>query len=714
MANEIPKLQESQPILQAQHVSSEAEGYDAFAKTLGQIANSAEEKTVEILHDQSQTMYINSVANAEQVKTDAEARMLEHPDQVSQIAKDTANQLVTIDKTAFVNKKDRTKLKSYLDGISDNVRLHAIKTNVHQKQLESAFTHFSNFPDQLKAYQQALMTDHDKAEHLHEAMINSLHGLVTIGAITPHQAGASIQTMRDVAGVAQSYHDKILHGDVSAQDLHTMNANPLSGNSSNPDLPIQESTAWKINHYNSDSSFQGVKAAISQRQKPNFETWTSLSEAQRKETIMMIEGTQQADGMINSAQSYTAIKSEVDKLSEKGRVLDYRDSAKKNALDAHLEGLKNDYMGEISKTPTGNRIMRDFVQRDTAIKNTLAYSEAGRQQALSENKNRMTNEAVAYGHGHEIPDELIQPIPKADIAAVQNAFRAGQDPNTLIQTINQYSKENQAYLAQAMTDPGQRVVVQGIALAGADVPYQDKIDFIVANQNVDYTAHTDVEKDRIANRSAKEIEGQPSDKTLMTDIYSQLRDQMQLVTQMYGPDKSGQIIDSMLKTTLNAAKYQAEKSGDRAMTAGFFSSKSKYLDKASSFYKSSFKMRSGSNWVVNDQQLSRKLTNSELDILADYATKEGNDFVQTHLGEARYNMMQGRDSLKMIISSTNVVKAVNVDGVVVFSQPYTDGLLYHARDTLRKHPEISTPHAKVNLKNVSKKLRLADVFDEGE
>lgn len=675
MATETPQIQDSQPILTPVQVNSRAEGYEAFAKTLGNIASSAEQKVEDVVSEQSQTMYINSVANAEQLKTSAQEQMLEHPDQAMRIAKDSAYTLDTIKKSAFVNSKDRTKLGAYISGVNDDIGLKATATNVKQRQLEAAFTHYSNWPDQLKAYQQALLTDHDKADQLKEAMMSSLHSLVSIGAITPEQAGSGIKTMGDVVGIAQQHYEMYGNPNTTAKDYHTVTSNPLSQESNNPNAPINQSTGWMIDYYNSDRTFQGVKADISNRTLPNPETFDSLQPAQRQEAIMMMHGTQIADGLINSGEPYPAIEKLYQQLNTKGRVLSYRDQATRNALGTYMDDLKNgNYLSVIGQTPAGNNLMQNFVQRDAAIKNS-PMDDVQKNQMLLQNKNQMVNSAVAYADGHHIPKEYVQPIPQADVAAIENGFKLGQDPMTVLQTVGQYNKQNQGYVAQALKNPEHNMVVQGVALAGNDIKPQDKLDFIAANQ----TGRAYLNKD---------IQESTKDNLLMTRIYSNLAPQMRVVQQNYDPERAQVMQNAMLSSTLKYAKFLAQKDNNIGATdkSGIIGDASwkKYVDQATKIYGNAFAQSSGSNWLVNPNQLPQKMSDSELDILADHVTNEGYKYLQAGRGSAEYQSAIGRNPLKMVISPTNDVQAVDGNGKVYFTMPFTSNTLPFAKESAKR------------------------------
>lgn len=683
MANETPQIQDSQPILNNVNVNSGAEGYESFAKTLGSLASTAEAKTEELVGEQSQTMYINSVADIEHLKTKAQEDMLKEPGNASKVAEHTNAAFDKIKQNAFVNSGDRTKLNSYIKGATDDVGLSAVKTEVEQRKLEAGFTHFAAFPDQLKAYQQALLTDHDKAETLKSAMISSLHGLVTTGAITPSQAGSSIKSMSDLVSGAEDMHRLYGNPNATAKDIHSATANPLTnGSSAAVGSPVNESTAWGIDYYNGDKSLQGVMSSLNNDMLPNPESFLSLTPHQRQEVMLQAQGHKIAKGLINSNEGFPAIENHYKSLSEKNRILSNEEKGFKNGLGRYIDGLKNgEFLDVMGRTAAGNTIMNDYNARNSAINTTYAYSPEGKQQALMENQDRMVNGMVALGHATHTPSEYIQPIPKTDVATAQSGFQAGSNPVNVLNVIGKYSKQNQGYLANSMKDPEQRMIVLGASLSGTNVATQDKLDFITANQS------GMPESQKSSRDLSKEIDGATTDKTLMTRIYSNLKEPIGFVNHNYDQNQAIALQDAMLKTTLKTAHYLAQKNGDLGMTGDW----KKYVDQASKFYTSSLQQKSGTNWVVNPNQMEHPLSNPELDIIADYAIANGNDYLHNSLGAERYNQMRGRGALKMIMTPTNDVQAVTPQGEVAFSIPYTTNLVHHAKEEMRKRQPVVEP-----------------------
>ena len=695
MADQIPQYQDTQPILSPVNVNSGAEGYDAFAKTLTSIAGTAEQKAEEVESQQSEVMFMNSVANAEQLKTKAQEMMLENPNQAAKIAQDSATTLDSITKNSFVNTKDRARLNFYVGRANDEIGLKATETTVRQTQLDAAFTHFAGWNDQLKAYGQLVISDPEQAEQMKESMLGSLHSLVSIGALHPVQAASEIKSMSDVVGMAQDHLSLYGNPNATAQDYHTVNANPLNQNSNDPTAPINQSTQTMIDYHNSDRTFQGVKADISNGMLPNPQVFDSLEPHQRQEAIMSFQGVQVAKGLINSGAPFPAIENAYNQLNTKGQTLSYKDDATKNALNNYISELKNgNYLSVMGQTPAGNAIMQNFVSKNAAIQN-LAVDDNQKNQLLMQNKNELVNGAVAYGQGHHMPDQYIQPIPKADVAQIENGFKIGQDPTSVLQITGQYSKQNQLYVAQALPDPNQNMVVQGVTLAGNDVSPQAKLDLIASNQK----GRTFLGKD---------IQNEQKDNELMTRIYSNLAPQMQILQQNYDPERAQVMQNSMLTTTLNYAKYLAQKDNNIGATdkSGFIGDASwkGYVDQASKIYQSSFKVMSGTNWMVNPNQLSSPMTQGQLDILADHVTDEGYKYLQQGRSLGEYDSATSRNPLRMVISPTNNVQAVDGNGKVYYSMPFTNNTYPFAKESQQRRMAEKKQASAEAFENTNKEL----------
>lgn len=697
---ETPQIQDTQPILDAIKPADKSEGYDEFARTLGSLSKVTANKAEEIETDKSSAMLTNSIANAEQIKSSSQARMLESPDNANKIAEQTTQALEMVKKASFVNSKDRTQLNAYISTTDSAVNLKATETSVRQSQRGAAFTHYANWPDELKAYEQTVKTgDPKQVQAMHDAMVNTLRGLVSMGALTPEQAGNGIKGMANAVDIAQDHFAMYGNPNATAKDFHTVTSNPLNPTSNTPGNPINVTTGWTTDYYSSDRSFQGVMADVADRKLPNPMVFDSLPSAQRQHAILAMQGTQQADGIINSGETHDAIAREYQDLSNKNRVLSYRDQAKRNALGTYLNNIKNGNMLSLmANDPQGNGILQNFNQSNAAINNIATFSPEQRAAALNQNKDHFTNQAVSWAQARNIPSESIQPISSADVATTASSFVLGGHPENALVVMSHYSKQNQAYVANSQKEPGQRIILQAISYAPNDISPEDKLDLIAANQK----------GRKFLSQEKGKLEGAPKDSELLTRVYANLVDSMKTIQRNYDPQQAQTLTKAMVDSTLNLARYKAEKQSNSNMQAKgintdvFDTQWHKYVDDASSIYMKAFQSQSGTNYIVNPQQLLQPLTNTDLDALASYAINKGYERLKGNRSDAEVMSAIERNPLTMSISPTNQLEAIDGNGIAYFSEPLTGNTiaLAHKINRDRKNAAANVvANANMNIGN---------------
>ena len=674
---EIPTLNDESPILNTVKINSTAEGYEAFAKTLGQLASTATDTATEIEKDESNTMYINSVANVEQLKTMARMRMLEHPDQAPKIAEQNDDALDIIKKNAFVNNKDRSRLNAYISGASDDVALEATKTEVEQRQLEAATTHYTNWPDQLKAYAAANINDHAKAEQLKESMISSLRGLVIARVITPYQMASGLKDMDSAVSVAQDHYAVYGNQDATAKDYHTVAASPFNEGKDKTTAPINESTQWLIDSHNNDLSFQSVRSDIYNHRFPNPMSFDKLEPAQRQQAIQEIRGMQSADGLINSGEPFPVLEHIYNSLDRKSDVLSYHDHALKVGLSNYINQLKNgNYLDVMAQTPKGDAIMKKFVMQNAAIKNA-SVSDDQKNQLYLQNKNDLVNNSVSYAEGHHIPNQYVQPIPQTDISIAENSFIKGNDPKNALTILGQYTPQNKTYVANAMRNTDHKLIMQALAFAPPIIKPQDQLDFIAANQTGETKEGAPNEKGRVYDKLADDKRAHDAVVTLA----SKLDTQMRYLDQTYGTEAAKPLQDSMIRTSLNYVKYQAQKD-NKLLQSGSWSP---YIDKATQIYSQSFAPMTGLNYSINPQQLPLPMSKAQLDVIANYVIGEGYKKIKSGRSDTEYLSAIDRNPLRMILSATNQFQAIDGSGQIVFSTPITEKLVPYAQKIQKEH-----------------------------
>ncbi|MBX4189685.1 hypothetical protein KW791_00085 [Candidatus Parcubacteria bacterium] len=667
MADKLPTFEDTQPVLNQQKVSSGAEGYESFGKVLSSLASESADQAIKVESEQSQAMYIHSVSNIEQLKTSSQMRMLEHPDQAARISEDMETATDAVKQAAFVNPRDRAKLDSYVSSANDAVALQGTETSVKQTQLNAAFTHYASWPGQLKAYQDALISGNEKQiNDLQDAMLATLKNLVQIRALTPEQAGSSIKSMQGVADIAADHHTMYGQEDVSAQDYHTLKSSVLPTNSTNNvNSPINENTGWLVNYHSQDRSFQGVLSDISGHKLPDPQAFDSLEPAQRQHALLMYQGVRRADGMINSGASMPELEAAYKGLTRKGDILSYEEQGTRNYLGVYLDKLKNgQYLDAIGGTPAGGAMMQNFVSRDAALRSNGALDDNQKAQMLLQNKNQFVSNAISYGYGHHIDPNAIQPIPPNDVIALQQGFKLGNDPSQVLNVIGQYNEQNRPWLSKALVKPIQQAVVNTVMLGGNDVKPNDKLDYIAANQEgVEYSkVNIEAEKN---NLSDPKLSG-------LIVANSAFKNALDVVNSQYDPFKSQIIQQKLVESALNYVKYQASKANDLGMT-----NRDEYIDKAAKMIASAYPKISGTNYVANPKQLN--LTSPEMDVLAGYVVHNGESYLKEGVREDVFLSAIDRNKLKMTVSPTNEIMAIDGNNKVYWHAPFSPDLLAKAK-----------------------------------
>jgi hypothetical protein len=703
---EMPQYQNEEPILEKTPIKSSAEGYEAFAQTFGAIAGVAEKETEKLAEDQSQTMYINSVADAEHLKNQYEIQMLQNPNQAAHIANNMQQSLETLKQSAVVNKVDRNKLNAYLQNTADDVTKKGIEVQTQQSQLTAAFKHYENWPTKLNAYQQALITGDDKlSKQLQDAMVAELQGLVMTRAITPHMAASSLELMQGMPEVAHDH--MIVYGKGRAADYHAVTNNPLSKNTTdNVNAPTNVSTGMLIDYYNTDHSFRGAIADVQQGMLPNPMVFDKLPADERQQIIQAINGVRQAQGLINSGASFPQLKAYSDEINQLGSssVRSYAQNATKIYLDSYMSKLQNgDLLQVMGGTPQGGAIIQNFTKKNAAIeamqqeelqgKNNSTQIAAINQKYTKmyfDNKNEFVNSARSYCSGHHIPSEYCQPIPKLEIQTAENGFNKDQDPSQTLSILGQYNKANQIYVANGMTNPDHQIILQTIAHGADNIKPHDKLELIAANQT-GRSYHDLIQE----NASTK-------DSSLKKQIEQNLKDQLQLIQTGYDFQNAQTLKNSMVNSALNLTKFYAYKNGDLTLKNA-----TNYINQATGIFKTGFKAISNTNYLVNAENLPENLTKADLDILANYTIEQGyqrlsnnkikevseknitSPFSEFGIGQKAeqlgslasvlrdYNI--SRNPLRMIITADHHIAAVDMDGNVQFSRPYTSNLMSLAR-----------------------------------
>lgn len=669
----IPQFDETQPVLSHTSISSDASGYEAFAKTLGSIAQVSGKVVETATKEKSNAMYLSSMANLEQLKTSTQSLFLTDPANAAKHAETFQKSVDEVVGSSFVNSADRAKLKYYSGRFIDQADLEATKTEVKQGQIAASFEHYKNWPFQLKMIRDAAMDqDPAKLESAMESVQSHIKELVLTGSMTPLQGGAALESMNDQVSLAHDVMD-IAHSldKHSAANFHTAMSNPMEPNhAQNVNYPADENTKWMTNYHLQDRTFQGVQDGIYDH-KFDVEAYESLTPHQRAQVKSEVNGIRIADGMIDSNTSLSAIKSRLKELE--GRE-SFEAVAERKTLKSYVTDVESgDSEALMARTTLGGQIVQNYVQKSSYLDDRLRGTDpantgeiASLTAELAKTKNDYVNQSVAYAQAHHWP--VVSPIPHQDISIIQNGFSIKGDPSANVanayRTFSQYSKQNQIYVAEQMKDPKQRAVMQ--TLAYGNHTQAEQMDFMAANQDRKYR-----EMDLSTN--------QTSEAYLKNQINTQLSSAFKIIQSQNDPINATLLNANILQASVNYAKYLSEKKGEFTMQKdGWIDTfnSSGNIGEVSKFINNAYEPLTGANYVVNKKQVN--LDNDTMSGVAQYAIDRGNDYLRAHMSEAEFIQFQRQSQLTVTVTPTNVLIAQDANGNIAYSEPYTGDLVAHA------------------------------------
>lgn len=667
MVAPLTQYDQDQPILQETAVKSTAEGENAIADSFGKASQVAFEAGAKLEDTQSKAMFLQSVGLSEDLKTSAQQKLLENPGQAKQIADQTAQTAETIKQNSYVNAEDRARLNYFVDRNVDAVGVDATKVAVDQRRLGVQYNFFSNFGTSYNAYRDAAIAGDKSADDLKNAMLSTIKGAMSIKAITPQQAVNAIQAITHVTKDVQDFHTMFDQGDADAGDYHTANANILSQNNlvgRTPD-PIDGNTKWLVDYYTNDHSKQKVESDINDWKLPNPQDFLNGTDDDRQKWILQMQGARQVQGLVNKGTAFPILSTMLDDLSQKGRILDYKDTAVKAGLERYFDFAKNgDFLKIMSLSPDGGKIMNDYLMRKSAISE---FSDPADQDRLQRNNdNDLIWKGVSWAQARNWPGGLIRPFDQATvITPVENAMVAGQDIKPIFDMMNKYDQDVHPYLANSLSTPLNRMVFNTASLARDTGNSDQQIRaYILGSQKGQDFSALDVK-----------------DGTKINDIRAQIavgiRDQLDFILKQNDPTQSGLLYNAMLESGVNMAKQLAIQNNDPQMNkSSWFGSSPDYAKQAVNFLKNAYPIKTGSNYMVNDNQ--GKWSDQQLSAYAHFINGEGYKNISGKVPTETMEEIQDRNPLTATISPTNDLMSVGADGNVYASIPITTSLLSHA------------------------------------
>jgi hypothetical protein len=672
MANEIPQIQESQPILNPVHANSGAESYEHFAKILGHLSEKATEETKNIESEKSNSMYLSSLSNIDQLKLSTQELILTDPANARKHIQTMQDSIDKVMQIAYVNNEDRQKLKRYAEQSYNSTELEAVRTEVKQSQIGAAYEHYKNWPDQLDALRQSIYTNDPKNfENLKDSMLEQIASLMKAGVITPHQGAAAIDSMTEATKLAhevhQFYNDEENH---TAQNFHKVMSNPLEKNKTNNlHYPVDEETKWLTNYHASDRTFQGAQDDLQNHLRPNVEDFENFTDHQRQQLKLEMDGIREADGLINHGASILKIQNRVNELEGK---TSFKSIAERKYLKSYLEDSKNGNSQKImARTTIGGQIVRDYIDKSSYLQDKLEKTDpknteeiANIKSEMAKNKNDYVNNSIAYGEAHHYP--IIHPIPYEDVRTVENSLSAlGANPKDALDTINQYSRQNQMYLADQLKKPQHKIIIGTIAMSNKQNSDQDKMDYIAANQPGRYKGLDLKTEDKLSNDY------------LRNQINTNIKDAFDIISAQNSPQDAATLSEALIGSGVNYAKYLSEKHKQFTLMEdkSIFGSVAN-IGPATQFIKNSYVKQSGANYIINKNQVDIEPT--QMDYVAQYAIDQGNTYLLSKMSSLTVQQIKDMSPLTSTVSNTNVLMAQDMYGNIIYRAPLTSDLISRA------------------------------------
>jgi hypothetical protein len=693
MAEELPQLKNTQPILQAQRISSKAEGFEQFGQTLGKIASQSADKAIQIENNQSNAGLLLTANQAQTLKTSAQMEMLKHPDQAEKIAASTKENINKLNENAFVNNKDRRKLQYMTATEANEISLKAAQISFQQNKKNLSNMYWEQYPLSMKSIQDAIQTgDFKKVEVLEESFHQATKNALQIGAITGPQYARIIQSNHQLYSRAQELlgHAKNPDG-ISAPQFHASMASPFDTSShQNATYPVDGHTQWMADHYNSDRTMQGQMSALYHNEPINYGIVAGASQHQYDEFVMENNGKTIVNSKINAGIPFSQIENEIKALEANPGLLSPTQKGQVNYWKAFTSDFKSGdgYLRLMSQTSLGGVYTQEYNEAQTAVNINLdlAQKTADQQniqkysQELRYNYNDYIGKMKSLGEAQHIDPNFVNPIDIGTRNTVQAAFIKDAPVGDALKKIDYVYPQYRAYIAAGLTKPEQvmSTFIVGATSGKADAGFRAEL--ISANQGHDYAA------------LLKTGPNQSKDNNIWQDISS--NSQVSTLNQYFGKLPGGNDIQNgFRKAAINYVLYRASKQGDINLNG-----RSQYIQDFIDNTTKGFNIVSGNRYMFNAADLN--LRKVDMDYLSDYVLSEA--YKKIHVGRDEANFQAYIDANPLHATNTpdgRIVvidkegnAAVGVDGHEAFDRPFTSNMVDYAHANAKATVDYLHPY----------------------
>lgn len=676
---ELPQFQDTQPKLNPSNVSSNAQSYDAFAKVLGSIAQSATQEVAEIAEEQSNALAMQAQNSIADTVTGAQINLIENPDHAMEIATQSRDALNNIVNNAFVNKKHRGQLKQLGNSSLNQIDLMAARTNHQQIIKNTQIALHREIPNALKDINRLYMSgDFSGAEIRQNNLQSTLDSALKIGAVTPNQYENFREMILGTIEIASQNLQMLKSGDATAYDYHKNNNTPYGKiNTDSESMPTNEYTNENLAHYNQEATYQRISSDITRYGRvTDVQAFNArLTPDQHRKLFLQWQGANEAKALIDSGSDFIEIGNEFKNLQSLNKTgLSMKEEGKYNYLRNYFDRLENgEFVNLMAESPQGSRIRQDKIMSDRAIERSSVYTNEEKIFKLKENEDWERQQYINLGFARHIDPKFIKPLTEQDMLPYKSSFMMGGDPELAITNLRATTPQLKAYIADGMEKQNQSAVMYMIGNAGDAMTQGMAQDLIRANQDgFDKTLIKVDEDSQTYSKIRGAVANDPNVQTAM-----------QYIAQLPYDVKGGQSLsDGMIDALSNAVILQAKRAGDFGVK-----NLSVYTSSLSDQVRKSYNIYQDQNMRINNTVL--KLSPADLKSIGMYAKDVAYSRIRKTMTEVEYLDFYDRNPLMLIntpnnnfvmINSTTGDIALDKEGQPLFEWPYTDVMIKAARE----------------------------------
>jgi hypothetical protein len=671
---ELVQLKGKDPILEGVDVASTAQSKGIAADLFGEVSKKAAETAVQMHKEHSNAMLMNATAQSNAVMTDTQIEMLKNPNKANEIIQGAQKDLSTINHVQL-SSSDKKTLESLNTMNSDKLRVKAAIADAKQNKLNNTVNFWDSHNQVMELYSNLLSSGNfDKADKVRENVIESSKSAAIEGLITT-QAYSNIN--KSIAGLhqrMQEMHDILGKEDATAADAHIANLDPYSNNNLDvANLPANHGTESLSNHYIGQATNEDINSAVvNWNITPKIQAAIAqLSDKEFAKVSQKILGSRVAHGILNSNPSYTDITNRVSFL-ENTPNLNTKDQTELKVYQDYMKELnEGSFWDVLGRSTLGAQAINEWNSDKATVENYIAYALTAEGQAKEKERlsievdNNFIDKGIFIANASHMDPRLIRPIPKEIASNVQAAFKFDGDASSVLNTISRLKPRLRGYLANQMSTPAQKQIVESIGL-GHDNNMSPEFSTNLINAN----------KDKM-DYSALKVEDKISDATVRSQIANNLSDVVDYFSSMGGTE-SAQRINAFVDGGLNYVKYRALQNGDFTID-----NLDKYVNEFSQEMGNAYNMSSRRFGTFNLSQLP--MSNSQQDTLQNYVYAEAQkNFMGTHKGDMNYEANLSKLDINVFVDNTNHIRAVDDSGNNLFYEPYSEMLM--SRAVHHSHP----------------------------